>query len=219
MPQHIKPTPEKYCENCGNKLERKRFKSGVLESLLHFGRRKYCNFKCMGEAFDNKPIRDDTLFSSAHWHSRKAVPPGPCVKCGVPNALDVHHKNGDYHDHSDENLERICRSCHNKEHKQRGSCVICGKPQKGHGYCNMHLLRWKKWGDPLKVKDNQFVPVRMEGESNPEKICSVPGCGKPYHAKGLCSRHAMQQTRGKLGTSKTKSEASKEAWKKRKAQK
>lgn len=97
------------------------------------------------------------------------------------------------------NLERICRSCHNKIHRPRGTCKICGKPQKGLGYCDLHYQRFKKWGDPLMVKDNQFTEVRKDSEANPEKICAVEGCQKKAHSKGLCGQHYMQAKRGTLG--------------------
>ena len=191
MPQHIKPTPLRYCEACGAQLERKRFVGGVLESLLNFCRRKYCNRRCMALAFDARQS-PEIGWSTAHYHARKICPPGPCSRCGKPKARDAHHKDGNHLNNTPENLERICRSCHNQEHRQRRLCVICGKPQKGLGYCDKHYQRFKKWGNPLLVKDNQFVPVRSEGEQNPQKICQAPGCNLPYHAKGYCNRHAMQ---------------------------
>ena len=46
-----KPDPTKHCERCGSLLVRKRIPSGALESLLHFGRRKFCDRKCMAAAF------------------------------------------------------------------------------------------------------------------------------------------------------------------------
>lgn len=197
MPMPIKPTPEKHCAHCGAKLERKRFKSGALESLLHFGRRKYCGRPCMAAAFDER----DGLqvgWSTAHHHSRKKVKKGCCEICGSPGAKDVDHKDGNHLNNSRDNLQRICRSCHMKKHRPKTLCVICGKPQKGLGYCDKHYQRFKKWGDPLAVKDNQFTALRSEQESNPKRVCKVNGCGLPYHAKGYCSKHAMQNSRGKL---------------------
>ncbi len=181
MSQRIKPTPEKYCLHCGKRLERKRFKSGVLESLLHFGRRKFCGRVCMAQNFDQREIKPDPEWMTAHYHARKEVPPGPCGKCGSADASDVHHKNGDWRDRSRENLERICRSCHMKEHREARLCVVCGKPQKGLGYCDKHYQRFKATGDPLKTK----IP--------PRKMCTI--CGEPAHSKSLCGRHYMQAKR------------------------
>ena len=40
------PTPEKYCELCGKKLERRPLASGYYEPLVQFEQRKYCSLKC-----------------------------------------------------------------------------------------------------------------------------------------------------------------------------
>jgi hypothetical protein len=122
-------------------------------------------------------------------------------------AMDVHHRNEDWQDNSPDNLERICRSCHNLAHDRKGSCTVCGSPQKGLGLCDMHYQRFKKYGDPLVVKDNQFVPARKEGGLNPAKTCGVAGCPSPYHANGYCARHAQQARRGRLGLDRSQSDA------------
>lgn len=156
MPAHKKPTPQRFCEHCGKQLERKRLPNGDLEYLIHFNRRKFCDRHCMASAFDQRHS-PEVGWSTAHYHARKMVPAGCCNRCGKPDASDVHHKDGNHLNNSPENLERICRSCHNREHKQRGSCMICGKPHKGLGYCDKHYQRFKKWGDPLMVKVNQHA--------------------------------------------------------------
>ena len=158
MPQHRKPDPEKYCEYCGKRLERKRLPNGELQSLLHFNRQKYCNRLCFAMATDAKPSKSED-WSTTHYHARKEVEPGPCERCGKPNAKDVHHRDGNHLNNSRENLERICRSCHSKEHHKRQLCMVCGKPQKGLGYCEKHYQRFKKYGDPLLTKVNQHRPI------------------------------------------------------------
>lgn len=169
----------------------------------------------MASAFDQRHS-PEVGWSTAHYHARKMVPAGCCNRCGKPDASDVHHKDGNYLNNSPENLERICRSCHVREHKQRGSCMICGKPHKGLGYCDKHYQRFKKWGDPLAVKDNQFSEVRQDGEKKVQKTCSVPRCNAKYHANGYCTKHAQQAKRGTLGMEQlSKSEAAKAGWEKR----
>ena len=158
MGRHAKPTPEKYCIECATKLERKRLPSGDLESLFHFNRRKFCDQACMAKDFD-KRHKLDAGWTAAHRLAREIKAHGPCERCGKPNASDVHHRDGDFQNNVAGNLERICRSCHNKEHRPRGSCLICGEPVKGLGYCEKHYQRFKKWGDPLAVKINQNTPL------------------------------------------------------------
>lgn len=160
MGRQPKPTPEKFCVACGKRLERKRLPSGVLESLLHFGRRKYCDQSCMAQGFRAKPKKHKPDPRMGRYHARQSKGPGPCERCGKPDALDVHHRNRNPLDNSPENLERLCRSCHYREHNPVRSCSLCDRPHKGLGYCEMHYQRFKKWGDPLMVKDNQHSKVR-----------------------------------------------------------
>ena len=159
MPMPRKPTPERYCGFCGKRLERKREKDGDLESLLHFGKRKFCDRMCMAQAFGEREDPNPQNWTAAHAKARRLIPPGSCSKCGAPNASDVHHKDGDWTNNEPSNLERLCRSCHNSIHERRKACVICGKPQKGLGYCDKHYQRFKKYGDPLLVKPNQHTPI------------------------------------------------------------
>jgi hypothetical protein len=159
VPAHMKPTPLRFCQHCGNALERKRLPNGDLEYLIHFNRRKFCGRGCMAKAFDARPTRSDVGWMTAHYHARKVCPPGPCVKCGRTGRTDVHHKDEDWRNNSPGNLERLCRSCHIKGHSQPLSCSVCGQPQKGLGYCEKHYQRFKKWGDPLAVKVNQHTPL------------------------------------------------------------
>lgn len=156
MPMPRKLTPEKYCQFCGERLERKPLRNGGLESLLHFGRRKFCDQMCMARDFDRRH-REDAGYSAAHARARTLIAPGPCSRCGTPNALDVHHRDGNWQNNEPSNLERICRTCHNLAHHRAKPCTICGKPQKGLGYCDKHYQRFKKYGDPLMVKVNQYA--------------------------------------------------------------
>ena len=163
MPMPMKQTPVRYCEHCETKLERKRLPNGDLESLIHFNRRKFCNRLCMAANFDQRHSAE-VGWSTAHYHARKMIPHGCCNRCGKQDAKDVHHKDGNHLNNSLENLERICRSCHNLAHKRKGSCVICGLPQKGLSFCDKHYQRFKKWGSPNLVKVNQHRPLLQSAD-------------------------------------------------------
>ncbi len=147
----LKPTPEKYCAACDKRLERKRFASGRLEDCAIFARRLYCDRQCMARGFEMKPKTDDPSWMTAHYHARKLKPSGPCERCGNSRNVDVHHVNGDWQNNALGNLERLCRRCHYREHNPLRTCSLCDAPHKGRGYCEMHLQRFKKHGDPHLV--------------------------------------------------------------------
>lgn len=52
----------------------------------------------------------------------------------------------------------------------------CELSIKSRGWCNLHYLRWWKYGDPLAV---WVAP----GE------CGVDGCNRPHRARGFCTAH------------------------------
>lgn len=156
-----KPTPEKYCEYCGKKLERRRY-TKKWEDLGCFKRRKYCDQECMRKAFVGAR-KDKQHWGAAHGTARKLVyligeKGKVCEICGSTKNVDIHHKDGDFRNNSTSNLMLVCRSCHNKIHQPKQVCVICGAPMKGHGYCNKHYIRYKKYGTPYmyyhKVQHN-----------------------------------------------------------------
>ena len=91
MPAHKKPTPEKFCEHCGKQLERKRLPNGDLEYLIHFNRRRFCNLICSAKAQIGQQ-KAEVKWTTAHHHARRICPPGPCVKCGKPDAEHIDGK-------------------------------------------------------------------------------------------------------------------------------
>lgn len=171
--QSKKPTPEKYCEYCGKKMERQRYRS-KLEDLGAFRRRKYCCRECMRKAF---VVKDSTnqSWKSAHATARKLVHliekrEVVCAQCGSKNNVDIHHIDGMAQNNSPENLILLCRSCHMKKHRNKNTkCSICGREDERicRGMCNKHYLQWRRNGDPLhkpwstykerKPKDNNSV--------------------------------------------------------------
>lgn len=73
----------------------------------------------------------------------------------------------------------------------RGGCKVdgCDKPHRGHGYCNNHLYRWKRHGDPLA---GRMAPRWMLGATT----CIVAGCDKKRaSANAECSMHLARRTR------------------------
>lgn len=158
MPAHRKPTPEMYCESCGKRLERKRLPNGDLEYLIHFTRRKFCDLACFARSRTGL-FQNGVLPAEGRYRARTLTEKRSCEQCGSTGNLDVHHRDQDPLNNSAENRQVLCRSCHLKTHNPRGSCSVCGKPQKGLGYCDKHYQRFKKYGDPLMVKRNQHTPL------------------------------------------------------------
>lgn len=138
-------TPEKYCEKCGKKLERRPLKNGYEEPLYWFNKRKYCSVECANSAIAEKRL-DSPVTSAKQGRSRarKMVPDAPCTICGKIGYTEVHHKDQNPMNNSSGNLVRLCRSCHAKQHRQKGLCVVCGQPQKGHNLCSKHWQAWRK---------------------------------------------------------------------------
>jgi len=120
-----KPTPEKYCPECGVKIERKLEKDGDLMSLLHFNKMKYCSRKCRDSA--RRGIwKIAKRLHSGRFRARHTIEAKQCERCGkigIKNEtsghwnLDIHHKDGNPLNNSLENLEVLCRSCHEKHHR------------------------------------------------------------------------------------------------------
>jgi len=71
---------------------------------------------------------------------------------------------------------------------KRGCKVLgCEREHACKGYCNLHYLRWRKYGDP-----DFAVRVR---DPNPPEVCTVPDCHGKHVAKGYCWRHYKQVER------------------------
>ena len=149
-----KPTPKKYCQYCGKKLERKQY-TKKKEDLTVFTKRKYCDTQCMRKAFVRQG-KTNALYRAAHESANKVAyliegREPKCEICGSTKSIDVHHKDGNYQNNEPSNLQVVCRSCHMKLHRPKPTCKICGKPVKGHGYCEKHYQRYKKYGDPNHI--------------------------------------------------------------------
>lgn len=157
------PDPEKYCQHCGVRLIRKRRASGLLEGLRFFKERLFCGRLCFIKY--NMSLHDlggSRERSTCRFKARRRKPDGCCERCGGVGE-EVHHIDRNEFNNKVENLERLCVSCHRKEHGiplQRAGCLICGgfRRRAGkRGLCDKHYRRLKRWGDPLMVMRNGLV--------------------------------------------------------------
>jgi len=108
MPQKRKLDPEKFCEYCGAKMERKVY-NGVLEDMGAFMRRKYCSLTCANSKKHPK-----------HWttfHLRAAkFKKGFCESCGCKTSLQAHHIDQNPENNTSENIQTLCKHCHDFWH-------------------------------------------------------------------------------------------------------
>lgn len=111
-----KRDPVRHCRYCKSKLRRKVFGNGRLEDLGVFVKRKYCDQLCMAQGM----IKPD-VGKAQHHHRARKYRKKYCERCGSRHDLHAHHKDEDYTNDSEENIETVCGKCHGKEHgKKRG---------------------------------------------------------------------------------------------------
>lgn len=108
MPMPLKAAPEKSCERCSCRIERKRF-NGRLEDLGVFKRRKYCSIKCASTRV--RPSHWETY----HWRAR-AHRKSQCEACGSTEQLHAHHVDGKPENNDPSNIQTLCVWCHNFLH-------------------------------------------------------------------------------------------------------
>jgi 5-methylcytosine-specific restriction endonuclease McrA len=151
------PDPEKHCEACGALMARKMFQS-TLEDMTAFRRRKFCDQACMARWMEGRIKVPGER--AQYRQSRKAVA-DKCEICArTGTTLHVHHKDENPMNNAESNLMTLCGSCHRRAHspnytetgKLRKHCLLCAQPVARKGYCNTHLTRLKRHGDPLARK-------------------------------------------------------------------
>jgi len=113
---------EKCCECCGAVMLRKRYR-GRLEDLSAFERRRFCSLTCAN-------TRTDLTKHGFSWRARKHLK-AACEACGHPYRLQAHHMNQDIMDNRPENIQTLCKHCHDFWHttaKRRGRTVAGRMP-------------------------------------------------------------------------------------------
>lgn len=79
-------------------------------------RRRFCGSKCRGLAQRLDPNRRAKTRHGALKMAYRLKPKAPCERCGETRSSQIHHKDRDYMNNAMENLERLCRWCHGREH-------------------------------------------------------------------------------------------------------
>lgn len=102
----------KICEVCGAPFQARHYQGETA---------KYCSRSCLGRARAQripKGLANPNARGGTNIYRRLAGADeaSACVWCGWAKHLIVHHRDGDHHNSSPENLVIICRSCHQKLH-------------------------------------------------------------------------------------------------------
>ena len=117
-----RPEEAKFCECCGAEMLRKRF-SGRLEDLSAFKKRRFCSLSCAN-------TRTDLTKHGYSWRARKHLK-SCCEACSYTRALQAHHIDQDKTNNDPENIQTLCKHCHNFWHttaKRLGRTVAGSMP-------------------------------------------------------------------------------------------
>lgn len=150
---------KKNCEYCGEEMRRKKYGNRYEDSNV-FLKRKYCDIECMRRAFLKIGKNTNTSRVSrgiARNINNLISNKTQCEECGTKEGmLDIHHIDFDPNNNELNNLMCLCRSCHMKIHRPKKYCSVdgCNNKHKGHGYCDKHYQRYKRYGNPYTVKRN-----------------------------------------------------------------
>lgn len=108
-----KETPVKSCEYCGKQYVRGRVgKNKQLECVSNFMRRKFCSLSC---SVSMQHSRSPETKAASRRRAQKFVG-GSCEACGTSTDMTVHHVDGDAMNNDPQNLQTLCRCCHNFWH-------------------------------------------------------------------------------------------------------
>ena len=104
----------KPCEACGILMSRKRY-GAQLEDMGVWNRRRFCSLSCAN-------TRKTLTKHGYSWRARKHLKK-ECEACGERRQLNAHHVDQDNRNNQPENIQTLCKWCHNFFHataKRRG---------------------------------------------------------------------------------------------------
>ena len=111
----------RFCAHCGTELFRKRF-NGRLEDLSVFHRRRFCSLSCANS-------KDRPLTKHGYsWRARKLLKQN-CEACDTTRQLHAHHVDQDKANNTPENIQTLCKFCHDFWHStaRRLGLLIAGR--------------------------------------------------------------------------------------------
>ncbi len=106
---HQKVYESRDCEFCGKTYHRKRDRSGRLEDLGKFNRRRFCSVSCSAKR--RRPREITQARREAQRHNA-----GKCEVCTAVLETLVHHVDGDSDNNEPDNRQTLCLYCHSFWH-------------------------------------------------------------------------------------------------------
>lgn len=141
-------------------------------------------------------FRKEKVSRAGHNHRARRFLKEACEKCGAKEKLQVHHRDRDWRNDNESNIQTLCAGCHMRLHHEAGDisandtgfryhgarCRFCDDPAKKRGMCDMHYLRITRTGSAEILA--------------PEKRpCGAPGCDRNALRGGLCDMHYLRVRR------------------------
>jgi hypothetical protein len=108
-----KPTPTKFCIECGKAFNRKLVgKRPTLECASNFMRRKFCSIAC---SVSYQHAREAPTVAASRKRAMKHNI-GSCEACGLVTETVVHHVDCEPMNNNLANLQTLCTYCHSFWH-------------------------------------------------------------------------------------------------------
>jgi len=143
-----KEEPTKFCECCGKGMQRKRY-GQRLEDMSAFMRRRFCSLSCANK-------RTVLTKHGYSWRARRHLK-AKCESCGYTRSLHAHHVDQDITNNQPENIQTLCKHCHNFWHTmaKRIGRMVAGKMP-----CLVSQRGWPLGHTDLKpLETGKFHPV------------------------------------------------------------
>lgn len=126
----------------------------------------------------------DIYLRSGHWMQlrlRKLVHANrKCERCGAVGNLDIHHKNyRDIYDVEMDDLEALCRACHNLEHHIKPQSKVVFKKKRAKKKArkkkkaSKYKPGWNKVKRPIKKQINKMKKSLADKAFNKEMITAI----------------------------------------------
>lgn len=142
---------DKTCKACGKLFNRKVF-SGRLEDATAYLNRDHCSRTCGNSREQIKP-------GTYLWRARKHKK-DQCEACGYKMRLAVHHCDQDQTNNNPENLQTLCKQCHDFWHS---TAKRLGRTVAGRMPLLEPLMGWPIGQTALKLSETaKFRPVQQQ---------------------------------------------------------